>query len=228
MIETITFSRLLDEIKSGRGIPHDGVLPETDAATWAGYIEDSLKEACETAFWPKLTITEARVPKSGLIAWEQDGESRIGYVEGVYRTDPTIGRAVRIPHVITPDGIKLPASYSSVYLRYMEPAPLISSEEYDNDTPYLVDSVVLFTDGHCYLAQRNTTGEPPDANPDSWKKQPIPRFMKKYLRLAVAHRVLDEDDGKFTVMRAADGELEDMCMVEFEHQGQSQVSEVRC
>lgn len=228
MNDLITFTAMLDEVKVKR-YPSTVTLSTADKTVMAGYIEDAVKEALEAAFWPKLTLSEQRTPVSGLIAWAQADETKMGMVEGVYRTDPTLGSAIRVPHRIVPDGVQVAASYGTAWVRFMEPIPQLAAEEYAAATAYIAGSVrVDPADGNCYLALLASTGSTPNENPTDWKIQPIPLFLKKYIRFHARHEMLSEEDGKWTALRDADRELDRLCIAEFEHQGQNAVSDVRC
>ena len=226
MLNLISFNVLLECIKSSK-FASGVMLTDAQKSTYAGHIEDALIEALDI-FWPKLLFAEQRTPVAGLIAWAQTDQTVFDKVEGVYRTDPTLGSAVRVAHRIVPEGVQVAAAYGPVWIRFMEPASQLSGEEYSDVASYNEGSVVVDQNGHCYRALVESTSVVPSENSSVWKLQPIPLFLKKFLKLKVRHQVLSEDDGKWTALRDADTELDRLCLVEFDQQGQQGVSGVRC
>lgn len=150
-------------------------------------------------------------------------------VEMVGLSDPRKGKSINIPYRVIPEGIQVAASRAKVWMRFLMYPPQLSSEAYVPGVSYVKGSIVLdATDGVCYLALVDNVDKLPSANDTVWEAQLIPEFLKKYIRLKAQHRMLSEDDGKWTAERDAELELDRLLFAEFDAQNQMTVASVRC
>lgn len=167
----------------------------------------TLSYAGNTAYglyaWGVLLLqTTFANPTSGLVAWDQLGESEINAVFQVWKDSPANAINPRPQgYELTPNGIQMVGTagyaygtiYSSfpngytpsqfpVYLQYRKKVPEYFANDYSAQTAYAVDEQVLFEDSRgasnfykCVAA--TTAGQDPESAPTYWELLEIPEEM---------------------------------------------------
>ena len=110
------------------------------------------------------------------VAYEQTGETKIGYVKATYMKNPRTNKlSGRMSFQLSSNGVQISSlAGATVWVEYMRLAPKFSGQDYDETKTYDADAVVYFdTTGDCYrsLASSNTGNTPTDTT--YWEKQNI-------------------------------------------------------
>jgi hypothetical protein len=161
-------------------------LTTQELAAYSGYAHKNVRVAWNAFQWPGACLVEQRTPVSGLVAWEQTGQTAIGEVFGVYETSPLLFTAPRrLRYTLDVSGVRIVESSvpTTVWVRFRRLAPELSGTAYANGS-YSAGSVVYHpTTGslNYYKASAAvTSGQTPGVHA-SWVLQSIPDYCFEYV-----------------------------------------------
>ncbi len=181
-----------------------GIVPGTDEDLWE-----------ETSIFERI------------VAYEQAGETRLGDVLGVWRSDPRTVNAPRpLGFRLLDDGILLPTDApATVWVQTRLAPPRLTTEAYDAGTTYTPDDVFyLASTGQCYVPLEEITGTSPVDAPTLFTVQEIPAVVADAAaRMAKADYLADDgqDDKAFAQERRATDWLDDDALDLGAHQQQT-------
>lgn len=145
-----------------------------------------------TTYWEEATELDA------YIELEQEGETAIGEVRGVFWDDPlTTERPRRIPHLLGPSGIHLPGTSLplSAYVYFRLRPSEYTGADYNASTAYTVGQTMYYSSGtvgydgdywECITA--TSIGQNPETHAAKWSRIQFPAWLKE----AVAGRAYAE------------------------------------
>lgn len=188
---TETYARFLDRYQQLAGIV---TMDATQTATAQQFFNRNMRKAWEAYEWPWSLVMEARTPASGIIAWEQSGETPIAEVFGVYTDNPfTASNWSPVSYTLTVDGIQLVgpnAPTGAVYVHYRSRVPLYTGAAYNGASAYAIgDQVYYSTTGDFYVAIDAGTGNAP-TDTDYWTRLTVPYDLFEYVVTASAGDIL--------------------------------------
>ncbi len=185
-MRTVTFKSVLDEVVLLKGFQPDQLdLSASQALVMAKYMERWCRQGWEYAFWPEWTLVESRTPVSSVVSLEQSGQTKIGEIEGVYKSEKAARLGYgRVDYVLTASGIDLShtsGAPATPYIKFRKRPPRFTTEAWSegNTGAYDEGYVVYFPatvgsqlQGECYLLE-------PDGNGSfEWVKQDLPAILK--------------------------------------------------
>lgn len=188
---TETYARFLDRYQQLAGIV---TMDATQTATAQQFFNRNMRKAWESYEWPWSLVMEARTPATGVIAWEQAGETAIAEVFGVYTDNPyTASSWGPVSYTLTADGIQLVgpnAPTGAVYVHYRSRVPLYTGAAYNGASAYAIgDQVYYSTTGDFYVAIDAGTGNAP-TDTDYWTRLTVPYDLFEYVCAASAADLL--------------------------------------
>ena len=200
-MRTVTFKSVLDELVMLKGFQPDQLdLSASQALTMAKYIERWCKIGWEYAFWPEWTLVEARTPASSIIAYDQAGQTLIGEVQGVYKTEKAARDEYdRLEVWLTAAGIDLTntsGAPATPYVKFRKRPPRFTSEPWSEanaavyEEGYLVyfpATVASQLAGTCYQLEDDGAGS------FTWVKQDMPAILKDVVVQGAFSECLKQD-----------------------------------
>lgn len=130
------------------------------------------------------------------IALEQAGQTSISEVKRLCRRDPLLNprQPGVIRHALSARGI-IPldaCDVSPVWVEFRTAPPVFTVEAYDAAAAYLGGDLALWTDGDCYKAIADTTGnDPTDAT--KWERILFPKILEAFVKHAAYADVIRSD-----------------------------------
>jgi hypothetical protein len=167
------------------------------------------------AYWESLVNSNVgNVPAEGanwtaatdydkVVSLDQEGLTPIGTVFSVSQRNPNTSSApFFLGFALTSEGIQLSSlAPTSVFVRFRLQVPEFTVEEWDEtETSYTTGSLVLASDGECYVGlQAVLVGTDPagGAAPTYWQLVEFPAFLRDFVKLGVRAdqlRVDNQDD----------------------------------
>lgn len=148
-----------------------------------------------SAYWEVTSDYDFYIDRNQ--AWE---DSEIGEFLTITDRDP---RKSRVPfyYLFTTDAegawLTSNCSAATVWVFFRKPCPKFGWAEWDTDTTYAVDDLVIGSDGECYVCVAASTGDDPttDATDTYWVKVEFPESFERYA-LHYARAYILEDDGQ--------------------------------
>jgi hypothetical protein len=181
MARTRTYAEALSRYQRIAGID---VLSDDESEFFNAYFNRNIRRAWDAYEWPTLCLIEERTANaSNVIAYEQSGETEIGDVFGVYRTDPFgASTAKQIGYQLTADGIQfwdvdVP---DPVYVYFRKACPDYAGSNYNAGTAYAAgDQAYYETTGDYYKCILTSTGNLP-TNTTYWERLTVPYELFEY------------------------------------------------
>jgi hypothetical protein len=200
-MRTVTFKSVLDEVVLLKGFQPDQLdLSASQALVMAKYIERWCRKGWEYAFWPEWTLVEARTPVSSVVSLEQAGQTRIGEVDGVFKSEKEARLDYgRVDFVLTASGIDLShttGAPATPYIKFRKRPPKFTTEAWSeaNTGAYDEGYVVYFPAtvssqlaGECYELQGDGNGS------YDWVKQDLPAIMKDVVVMGAYSECLKQE-----------------------------------
>jgi len=208
-MRTVTFKSVMDQVVMLKGFdPSSLDLSSSQALNLAKYIQRWCRQGWEYAFWPEWTLVEARTPVSSVIAWEQAGQTRIGEVQGVYKTEKNAREEYdRLAPWLTATGIDLTNVSSppaTPYVKFRRRPPKFTTEAWReaNSAVYEAGYLVYFPAtvssqlaGECYQLEDDGAGS------FEWVKQDMPEILADAVVMGAWSECLRQD-GKLEEARS--------------------------
>jgi len=141
------------------------------------------------AFWGPL------VPFVPVVAYEQQGQSKLGDVVGCWTRNPRVyTNAVRVPFRLTERGVSLLGLIqSSFWVEYRIRPPKFFGEVFDALATYVEEEQVYLSPDFYTCAIDTAAGESPVTTPASWDVVEIPEIFQAYVIHAAYVRWLRSD-----------------------------------
>jgi len=196
----VTFKRVYDQVLRRVGLdPADAGFSAVRQEFVADAISMRCKEGWEWDFWPELSVVEERTPVSGLVAYEQSGQTQLGEVMGIWtanpETSPMTARSYAV--VMTASGAQImdTAVGATVFVKFRRRPSRFTRVAFDGAASYADGDLMYYaTTGECYQAQSS-----------EWVMMPFPDLLEQfvvwtaaadYLRDTSQHEKADEHEGR--------------------------------
>lgn len=190
-MESRTFKSIFDWILRKRQLDPSTWIAAATAAekqNVADSIADAVTAIWTKAYWPSLTVTEARELDDSLdyafIPYAETSYINIGDVQAVHSADPRDSASGAIPLVFTLDseGIRLPDWVTTPYVTHRIRAHQFTFTAYAGGTSYAAGDVVYYdTTGECYRRLSSGSGVSP-ADTATWEIQRVPALFEPYVK----------------------------------------------
>jgi hypothetical protein len=153
-------------------------LLDDQAKAFVSFINSWMRKIYPRFDWPEWTTIEQRTPSAHYVDFAQAGQSVIERVFKVYLLDPsTVQGVMDTPFKLNSKGIFVGFEHgSTVWIKYIGPAPQFTSVPWDSATTYAKDALSYEpTGGNCYVSlQASNTNHAPASNPTWWVLQAFP------------------------------------------------------
>jgi len=152
------------------------------------------------------------------IDFQQDGETQINGVDVencIYDRDPRVFPTTQaLSYVEQYESNVIVKTYEAPvqpYLRFRPEPVEFSLTEWVADTEYAIgDLTYLDAQGESYKAIASSTGKDPYTETAYWQPVNFPKFMRQYVKHAVAGDLLSEDEGRFKEWQRAEKILDEL------------------
>lgn len=189
-MRSVTFKSVWRQVLRRCGLdPDDGTMTDARKEFFADLINGRIRLATEYAFWPELIATEQRTPVSGLIAYDQSGQTELGEVLSITNFDPnTHDEVISYAFVPMATGVQIndEASPATVYVTFRRRPQVFTTEAFDGNTAYNEGDLVLAADG-CVWQVTITN------NSYGWTRIDFPYIFERYAVLGATADYLAQD-----------------------------------
>lgn len=163
-----------------------GELLKDQARALVSFINAWVHRFWPVADWPEWTLIVAFVPANHIVPYSAipfaaDGlPSEIDRTVKVYLCDPrtTPGDGLNTPFTLLPEGVHVGFMHGpEVWIKYQEPAPRFTSDEWDSSRTYSVGELSYSNvSGECYssLSNNNKGNDPSFVDHGALKRYPVP------------------------------------------------------
>jgi hypothetical protein len=177
------------------------------AQAYGVFINGAVKKLHDRFDFPDFVLLEQRTPDANhYIPWEQSTQKVIHRALKVYQRDPRVTiPQFEIPFHLDVNGVHCGYDHgTSVWLRFMEPAPQFSGSIWFSSLTYKIGDQLLDMngDGNNYISLQNSnTNHQPYLSPTWWQLVPFPESIADLtVRLAFCETL--REDGQFDKAQA--------------------------